>query len=171
MRLLIFLIAIIFLPSCSAEYHLRQAEKRGAISQKDTILVESVKRDTVYLIDTIEISKDLDSLVDNLSGIPDTCEKTIKEIVLPAVVEYIVTGNNILKEPIIITDSLSTPELELIYGAEIWQDGTEVKLRLYINDIIVKETTYIAPEKKGKLKEWILYFIILGLTILIVFKR
>jgi hypothetical protein len=67
MRYKVLLLSIFILSSCSAKWHLKQAEKKGAITKTDTVFtdipvfIEEVKRDSIFFSlpgDTVRIEKD-----------------------------------------------------------------------------------------------------------------
>jgi hypothetical protein len=67
MNYIVLLLAIFLLSSCSAKWHLKQAEKKGAITKTDTVFtdipvfIEEVKRDSIFFSlpgDTVRIEKD-----------------------------------------------------------------------------------------------------------------
>ena len=140
--------------SCSAEWHVRRAEKLdpAVVSTKvDTLFLPEVSIDTILKVekDTAGLSAYIDSILYN-TVIPDSCIpiiKTIKEPILKYVDNMPVLLDTARYETTFEADGVLV-HLELF----AFQEGKNIRIgtKLIDSKVITETTTIVKPEKSKK---------------------
>lgn len=166
----IILAAFLFLTSCSTQRRAARLVDRAvklnpelASEKIDTVFIPELELDTVVQIDTITISQDIDSILNALS---DSCKKEVELIVREPLVKYI-KERQVITDTLKFTQNLSNDSVELKLVAEIWQDGTEIKLNIKLIDSkIISKTSPIVYEKRPP-RIYITVFVVIFIFILV----
>lgn len=153
LRASVFLIALLFFASCSvtkrANWHLNQATRLnpGLITEHiDTLYIPELEIDTFFSVDTVAIPADIDSILNALS---DSCKEEAQIVIREPLIQY-VKEREIIKDTLYYVDEIYNDSMALKLLAEVWQDGTSIKLRILLTDAVLynKDQTVVQVPRK-----------------------